>query len=138
MVKAELSEATLESLADHAARGYWQHTHPWGVSARPEIVTLCGSTRFVDEFNEWRKRLTLRGQIVLSIEIVTSQQRDEDPQHVDPSIKSMLDVLHLFKIGMSDYIFVLNKGSYIGESTAKEIEYARRLGKPVEYLEAPR
>lgn len=118
-----------------AVRGYWQHVHPWALSDRPEIVTLCGSTRFVEEFNYVRQRLTLQGQIVLSIEIVTTQQLDEDPQHVNRPNKEMLDALHLHKIRMSDYIFVLNKRGYIGESTAREIEYARKLGKPIEYLE---
>jgi hypothetical protein len=33
------------------------------------------------------------------------------------------------------YVLVLNVGGYIGESTRSEIEYAKTVGRPVEYLE---
>lgn len=99
----------------------------------PHIVTLCGSTRFVDTFNDYRKTLTHAGQIVLSIEIVTTQQYNEDPQHVNRPNKEMLDELHKRKIDLSDSILVLNVNDYIGESTRAEIEYAKRVGVPVAY-----
>lgn len=105
------------------------------IASRPQIVTLCGSTRFVEEFNRHRQRLTLLGIIVLSIEIVTTQMREEDPQHVNRPNKEMLDLLHFEKIKMSDCIFVINKGGYIGDSTRKEIEFAQSLGLPIEYME---
>ena len=47
----------------------------------------------------------------------------------------MLDDMHLRKIDMADEIFVINDGGYIGESTRREIEYAKATGKPVRYLE---
>lgn len=113
------------------AEGYGpEHEHGF-----PEIVTLCGSTRFVDEFNKQRQRLTLEGFIVLSIEIVTTQQYNEDPQHINRPIKEMLDELHKRKIDLSDYILVLNVGGYIGESTRSEIEYAQLRSVRVRYLE---
>lgn len=112
---------------------YWPETDLY--AGRPQIVTLCGSTRFVDDFNEWRKTFTHRGYIVLSIEIVTTQQYHEDPQHVDRANKEMLDALHLEKIKISDRIFVINKGGYIGESTRREIEFAKQLDLPIQYLE---
>ena len=34
---------------------------------RYKIITLCGSTRFRDEFLEEQKRLTLEGNIVISV-----------------------------------------------------------------------
>lgn len=102
---------------------------------RPEIVCLCGSTRFVETFNAWRKRLTYDGCIVLSIEIVTTQAQSEDPQHVDPDRKAKLDELHLRKIDLADRVLVLNVGGYIGDSTRNEIAYATRLGKRIDYLE---
>lgn len=103
---------------------------------RPRIVVLCGSTRFVDTFNEWRQRLTYEGKIVLSIEIVTTQARDEDPQHANPYLKGMLDRLHLRKIDLADEVMVLNVGGYVGESTRAEIAYAEAQGRPIRYLEA--
>ena len=47
----------------------------------------------------------------------------------------MLDEMHRRKIDMSDEIFVINVGGYIGDSTKNEIEYAKRKGKIVKYLE---
>ena len=104
--------------------------------ASPEVVCLCGSTRFMDAYNDARKRLTYEDKIVLSVEIVTTQSRDEDPQHVDPQRKVMLDELHLRKIDLADRVLVLNVGGYIGESTRNEINYAENVGKPIDYLEA--
>ena len=49
--------------------------------------------------------------------------------------KEMLDDMHKRKIDMADAIYVINKGGYIGDSTRSEIEYAKRTGKGVEYLE---
>jgi hypothetical protein len=47
----------------------------------------------------------------------------------------MLDDMHKRKIDMADEIFVINVHGYIGESTRSEIEYAKRTGKTVRYLE---
>lgn len=113
-----------------------------GVAARivypikpPLIVVLCGSTRFIDTFNNARKILTEAGQIVLSVEIVTTQAADTDPQHVDHELKRKLDVLHFRKIDLADYVYVLNVDGYIGESTSREIDYAQSLHKPVLYYQ---
>jgi hypothetical protein len=104
---------------------------------RPAIVCLCGSTRFVDEFDRQRVALTCAGQIVLSIEIVTTQAPGDDPQHADPWLKARLDTLNKAKIDLADYVLVLNVGQYIGSSTRGEIDYAVQTGKPVRYLESP-
>jgi hypothetical protein len=105
---------------------------------RPRIVCLCGSTRFVDEFNHQRKILTEAGEIVLSIEVVTTQAREDDPQHANPELKARLDELHKRKIDLADYVLVLNVGGYVGESTRGEIDYAHGVGKPVTWLEPDR
>lgn len=102
---------------------------------RPTITVLCGSTRFVDEFNRQRKALTEAGHIVLSIEIVTTQTQQDDPQHVNRELKVRLDELHLRKIDLADEVLVLNVGGYIGQSTRAEINYAEKVGRPVRYLE---
>jgi hypothetical protein len=105
------------------------------MGAFPTIVCLCGSTRFVEIFNEWRKRLTEEGKIVLSIEIVTTQSKTNDPQHTNPELKQKLDELHKRKIDLADEVMVLNYGGYIGESTRSEIEYAEKHSKKIIYLE---
>jgi len=43
--------------------------------------------------------------------------------------------MHKRKIDMADEIFVVNKGGYVGESTRSEIEYAKKTGKPVVFME---
>lgn len=99
---------------------------------RPPVVCLCGSTRFVDEFNRHRKALTEAGEIVLSIEVVTTQAREDDPQHTDPDLKARLDQLHRRKIDLADYcLIVSDETGYFGESTTGEIRYAADHRKPI-------
>lgn len=105
---------------------------------RPEVVTLCGSTRFYDEFQEANYRLTMEGKIVLSVGFYPHAKakhgHGEGVGH-DSAQKVALDDLHKRKIDMSDRVLVLNVGGYIGASTRSEIEHARRVGVPVDYLE---
>lgn len=100
--------------------------------AGPEIVCLCGSTRFKEAFEEAEKRLTLQGKIVLTVGFFGHRDPEGFP---DPETKARLDALHKRKIDLADRVLVLNVGGYVGESTVSEIRYARRTGKPVEYLE---
>ena len=96
-----------------------------------KIITLCGSTRFKDEFMEAQKRLTLEGNIVISVGLFG---HSGDEEVWDEGVKEMLDDMHLNKIDMADEIFVINPGGYIGESTAWEISYARAMGKEIRSL----
>ena len=97
-----------------------------------KVITLCGSTRFKDQFLEAQKRLTLEGNIVISVGLFGHSGDDE--VWAD-GIKSMLDDMHKRKIDIADAIYVINPDGYIGESTRSEIEYARRNGKEILYLE---
>lgn len=99
---------------------------------RFKVITLCGSTRFKDAFLETQKRLTLDGNIVISVGLFGHSGDDEVWKE---GTKEMLDNMHKRKIDMSDGIYVINVGGYIGESTRSEIDYAIRNGKTVEYLE---
>ena len=97
-----------------------------------KIVTLCGSTRFKEQFLEAQKRLTLEGSIVISVGLF-GHSGDDDVWK--PGVKEMLDDMHLRKIDLADEIFVINVGGYIGESTKRKIAYAEKTGKTVNYLE---
>jgi len=97
---------------------------------RPEIVCLCGSTRFAWEFDRQVERLTEEGYIVLSIGRVMTPEE----QRARPDLKARLDELHKRKIDLCDWVLVINIGGYIGDSTRSEIEYAKARGKPVWYL----
>lgn len=115
----------------------------------PEIVCLCGSTRFYAQFQEVNYRLTMRGKIVLAPGFYRSQlaaleRGGERYDHHGESIgctpeeKIMLDELHKRKIDISNRVYVINVNGYIGDSTRSEIQYAHRRGVPVEYLEGGR
>lgn len=99
-----------------------------------KVITLCGSIRFKNAFLEAQKRLTLEGNIVISVGLFGHSRDDEV---LTESIKQMLDDMHKRKIDMADEIFVINVGGYIGDSTRSEIEYAKASGKTIRYLEKP-
>ena len=103
------------------------------------VITLCGSTRFKDEFMEVQKRLTLEGNIVISVGLFGHSGDQEVWEDMDEGTltktKAMLDDMHKHKIDMADSIYVINVGGYIGESTRSEIAYAKEHGKAVHYLE---
>lgn len=97
-----------------------------------KIITLCGSTRFKEQYLEAQKRLTLEGNIVISVGLFGHSGDDEIWTE---GTKAMLDDMHKRKIDLADEIFVVNVDGYIGESTRSEIEYAKANGKVVKYLE---
>lgn len=97
-----------------------------------KVITLCGSTRFKDEFMEVQKRLTLAGNIVISVGLFG---HSGDNEVWTDGTKEMLDDMHKRKIDRADEIFVINVGGYIGSSTRSEIEYAKATGKDIHYLE---
>ena len=101
------------------------------MTGKYKVVTLCGSTRFKEEYIEAQKRLTLAGNIVISVGLF-GHSGDDDVWK--PGVKEMLDAMHLRKIDMADEVFVVNPGGYIGESTRREIAYARQNGKSVTFL----
>lgn len=103
------------------------------------VITLCGSTRFKNEFMEVQKKLTLEGNIVISVGLFGHSGDSEVWDGMDEGTlsktKKMLDDMHKRKIDMSDAIYVINVGGYIGDSTRSEIQYAKAQGKEVLYLE---
>ena len=97
-----------------------------------KVITLCGSTKFKDDFIKEQKRLTLEGYIVISVGLFG---HSGDNEVWSENTKEMLDDMHKRKIDMADEIFVINKNGYIGSSTKSEIEYAIRTNKKVTYME---
>jgi len=104
---------------------------------RPRIVVLCGSTRFYDAFQQANYDFTMAGKIVLSVGFYphTDTGHGEGVGH-DSAEKVALDELHKRKIDLADEVFVLNVDGYIGSSTKSEIQYAKKMKKPIKYLEA--
>jgi hypothetical protein len=97
---------------------------------RPEIVCICGSTRFADEMLAANRDLTFAGAIVVAPDVFTPSEPGEK---ITDEQKATLDALHLRKIDLADRVLVINPGGYIGESTSREIAYARATGKPVSF-----
>ena len=105
------------------------------------VITLCGSTRFKDQFMEAQKKLTLEGNIVISVGLFGHSGDQEVWENMDEGTltktKEMLDDMHKRKIDMADAIYVINVGGYVGSSTKSEIEYAIAHDKEIRYLEEP-
>ncbi len=104
---------------------------------RPTVVCLCGSIRFYEAFQRANYEETMAGRIVLSVGHYPHSPMLAHGESVGctPEQKVALDRLHCMKIDLADEVFVLNVGGYIGESTRKEIEHAKRQSKPIRYLE---
>ncbi len=101
--------------------------------SKPKVVCLCGSSRFYDAYQLANYRETMAGRIVLSIGFYPhSDEHGEGVGH-DSEEKVKLDELHLRKIDLADEVLILNVGGYIGDSTRRELAYARSLGKPVRW-----
>ncbi len=103
------------------------------------VITLCGSTRFKDDFLKVQKELTLQGYIVISVGLFghsgDSEVWDGMDEDAVSETKVMLDEMHKRKIDMADEIYVINPGGYIGDSTKSEIVYARIAGKKIRSLD---
>lgn len=103
-----------------------------------KIVTLCGSTRFKEQFEHVQKKLTLDGYIVISVGLFGHSGDNEVWENMDEGTltktKIMLDDMHKRKIDLADEIFVINVDGYIGESTQSEIDYAKKTGKKISYF----
>lgn len=98
-----------------------------------KVVTLCGSTKFKDDFLYTQEQLSLNGCIVISVGLF-GYADGKFQTVITPEVKSMLDDIHKRKIDMADYIYVINRDDYIGNSTRSEIEYAKSTGKSVVYM----
>ncbi len=96
------------------------------------IITLCGSIKFKDEFIKVQEKFTLDGNIVLIPNFFNNIKKE----NIDKKTKQMLDEMHKQKIDMCNEIYVINVGGYIGESTKTEIEYAKSKRKKISYLES--
>lgn len=97
-----------------------------------KVITLCGSTKFKEDFLRVQKQLTLEGNVVISVGMFG---HSGDNEVFADGVKEMLDDIHKQKIDMADEIFVINKNGYIGKSALGEIEYAKKHNKKINYLE---
>ena len=106
---------------------------------KPIVITLCGSTRFKEQFDNANYEETMKGKIVLSVGFFMHATGNRHGEHIGatPQQKVALDELHRRKIDISDEVLILNVGGYIGDSTQSELNYAIKQGKEISYLETP-
>lgn len=99
-------------------------------------ICLCGSTRFMEQFNAANQELTLAGHIVYSVAYASSQHRNDG---ISVEQKIMLDLVHLRKIKESECVVVVGSNAdgsaYIGESTRRELLWAAVWGIPVRFYD---
>lgn len=93
-----------------------------------KIITLCGSTKFEKEYHNINKKLTLDGNVVISVGVFDFNNPDKE------NVRQLLQKIHRKKIDMADEIFIINVNGYIGKHTREEIKYAKKIGKPIKYL----
>lgn len=103
---------------------------------KPKIVVICGSSRFVDVMAvcAWLIERDEKA-IAMSLHLLPQWYPDCPDDHLaeHEGVALEMDELHLRKIDMADEIFVVNKDDYIGDSTAREIGYAKLNNKPVRW-----
>lgn len=99
-----------------------------------KIICLCGNPEFKEDFMREQLRLTLQGNVVISVGIFNRTNNIS----ISDSMKILLDDIQRQKIAMSDEVFVINKHGYIEPRVQKEIEYAMICGKPIKYMKEHR
>ncbi|GAA0349567.1 hypothetical protein [Micropruina glycogenica] len=83
---------------------------------RPEIVCICGSTRFAGDMLAANGDLTLAGVLVVAPGMFSHR---EPSKKVTDEQKAALSELHLRKIDLADRVLVVNPGGYVGHSTSR-------------------
>jgi hypothetical protein len=104
---------------------------------RPTITCLCGSTRFWRQFQRSGLAETMAGRIVLSIGAAsgTDDEHFGNLQEAEyDRLKGRRDTLHLRKIDLADEVLILNCEDYVGQSTQRELGYARAAGNRIRWL----
>lgn len=133
-------------LDEASEKHIWRHSRTCYASCRlgnefaepggAPVITLCGSSKFMETFHEVNRVFSLQGNVVISLGLFGHREVFDGGTDEKPSLaKVRLDELHLRKIDLSHSIYVINVGGYIGTSTRREIEYAVATGKRVDYLE---
>ncbi len=93
-----------------------------------KIITVCGSLKFYKEMMEITEKMELAGNCML-VPIYNPNNKSKDDYTEEEAI--ILDKMHKERIKLSDAILVVNVNNYIGNSTKKEIDFAKNLNKEI-------
>lgn len=95
-----------------------------------KTVTICGSMRFADEMIKIATKLeTERGFCVLQ------PVYGFDGKVLSGGELARIKAAHYKKIDLSDAVYIVNIGGYIGQSVTEEIAYAKERGKEILFHE---
>ena len=98
------------------------------------VVTICGSSRFVDVMAvcSWVLERD-EGVLVFGLHLLPAWYPDCPAHHLaeHEGVSEKMDELHRRKIEMSDEVFLVDQDGYVGSSSKAEIAYAEVLGKLV-------
>ena len=95
-----------------------------------KVVTICGSMKFQKEMIDIALKLEAKeGYCVLQCVYADMEKNFSEEEY------AKIVEAHWKKIEISDAIFVMNVGGYIGSSTKNEIIYAIEHDKEILYLE---
>lgn len=90
-----------------------------------KVITICGSMKFEKEMIQIARDLSKKGHCV--IQCVYGPLSNNETEEELKNLKNA----HFKKIDISDAIYVVDIGGYIGSSTQEEIGYALSHGKEV-------
>ncbi len=95
-----------------------------------KIVTICGSFKFKEEMLRLSTELEIKNNYIVLQPVYGIEGATYTKEEIE-----IMGKLHFKRIELSDAIYVVNVNGYIGESTKKEIEYAKSLNKEILSLE---
>ena len=102
-----------------------------------KIITLCGSSRYCDIMAvcAWLLERDEKA-ITMGLHLLPGWYNPKLTDHLaeHEGCADEMDELHLRKIDISEEIFVVNFDDYIGESTKREIEYAKKHNKKIRWF----
>ncbi len=91
-------------------------------------LCLIGSTRFMPQYIEANRQLTLQGHVVYTVAMMSSSTA-ETKSDLSEADKQVLDLVHLRKIQESDAVLLItDETGYIGFSTFRELQWAQMNG----------
>jgi hypothetical protein len=95
------------------------------------VVVICGSmAKAALDMESARIHFERQGCIVLLPTDPASSGIFLPEPYMD---KDLLCEMHFSRIDLADIVYICNAGGYIGPSTQKEIQYARSIGKTIQY-----
>ncbi len=109
----------------------------------PSIITLIGSSKFVDYHTSLAWEIEKRSIIAFSLHWIIAAPGSplygvatiEDHLAEHEGVADIMDELYLRKLDLADEVVLLAIDGYVGESTAREIKYCKSIGVLVTRVE---